>query len=149
MTTGKGKATTSTLWASLFKAASIQSYISKNDEDLGSPTFAEYISAFCRERGMVAERVIKRAGVERGFGHQIFRGVRKPSRDTVIRFAFGFEADVEQAQELLRIAGYCALYPRMKRDATICYCLKNGYGIIEAQQMLMDLALPIIGENRK
>lgn len=149
MTTGKRKATTSTLWASLFKAASIQSYIHKNDEDLDSPTFAEYISSLCRERGMVAERVIKRAGVERGFGHQIFRGVRRPSRDTVIQLAFGFEADVEQAQKLLRIAGYCDLYPRIKRDAVICYCLKNGYGIIEAQQMLMDLALPIIGGDRK
>lgn len=149
MANDKGKATTSTLWASLFKATSVQTYIKNNRGDLGLPGFAEYVSLLCRERDEVPERVIKRAGIERTFGHQIFRGVRKPSRDTVLQLAFGFGADVEQAQALLLHAGQCALYPRIKRDATICYCLKNRYSLIETQQTLADLALPLLGGDKK
>jgi hypothetical protein len=66
----------------------------------------------------------------------------------VLQLAFGFEADVEQTQLLLRHAGHCALYPRIKRDATISYCLKNGYSLIETQQTLSELALPLIGGDK-
>jgi len=149
LASGKEKATTSTLWASLFKATSVQTYIDENDEYLELPAFHAYISQLCRERGEVPERVIKRAGIERAYGHQIFRGSRRPSRDTVLQLAFGFEADVEQAQALLRHAGHCALYPRIKRDATICYCLKKKYSLIETQQTLADLALPAIGGDKR
>lgn len=141
--------TTSTLWASLFKASSVQTYLENNDAELGLPTFAQYISSLCQERGEVPERIIKRAGIERAFGHQIFRGARNPSRDTVLQLAFGFEADIEQAQSLLRHAGHCGLYPRIKRDATVCYCLKNGYSLMETQHMLTDLELPMIGGAAK
>ena len=136
---------TSALWASLFKAPCVRTYIESNDADLGLPTFAEYISLLCRERGEVPEHVIKRAGIERAFGHQLFRGTRRPSRDTVLQLAFGFEGGIEQAQLLLRHAGHCGLYPRLKRDAVICYCLKNGCSLMEAQHILSDLSLPIIG----
>ncbi|NLI52890.1 MAG: hypothetical protein GX417_01040 [Clostridiales bacterium] len=143
-----GKASTSVLWTNLFKSASAKTYLENNGEELGLPTFAEYITGCCRERGEVPERVIKRAGIERAFGHQIFRGIRNPSRDSVLQLAFGFEADVEQTQLLLRHAGHCALYPRIKRDATISYCLKNGYSLIETQQTLSELALPLIGGDK-
>lgn len=143
------KISTSALWTNLFRAPSVKTYFQNNNEDLGLPTFSEYISSLCRERNEVPERIIKRAWIERAFGHQIFRGVRNPSRDTVLQLAFGFEADIEQAQSLLRYAGHCALYPRIKRDATICYCLKHGCSITETQQMLESFGLPMIGSTVK
>lgn len=143
------KASTSVLWMNLFKSTSVQTYLEDNEAELGLPTFAEYISSLCRERGEVPERIIKRAGIERAFGHQIFRGARNPSRDTVLQLAFGFEADIEQAQNLLRHAGQSGLYPRIKRDATVCYCLANGYSLMETQHILTSLALPMIGGAAK
>lgn len=143
------KTATSALWTNLFQAPSVKTYFENNDEELGLPAFFEYIASLCHERSEVPERIIKRAGIERAFGHQIFRGARNPSRDTVLQLAFGFQADVEQAQLLLRHAGRCALYPRIKRDATICYCLKNGYSITETQQMLEYFKLPMIGREMK
>lgn len=140
---------TSALWTNLFQAPSVKTYFKNNNEELGLPKFSEYISSLCHEKNEVPERVIKRSGIERAFGHQIFRGARNPSRDTVLQLAFGFRADIEEAQLLLRHAGHCALYPRIKRDATICYCLKNGYSITETQQMLESFDLPMIGSAFK
>ena len=138
---------TSDLWDQLIKAASLRQFIGENG--IGLPAFCEYISGLCAERGEVPEHVIKRANLERSYGHSIFRGDRRPSRDTVLQLAFGFEADVELAQSLLRHAGHSTLYPKVPRDTVIGYCLNHKTSFIETQQILMDLGLPLIGGRAK
>ncbi len=143
------KASTSTLWEQLFKAPSVRSYLSQNAAGLGLPTFAAYICELCREKSEVPEHIIRRAGLERSFGHQLFRGDRNPSRNTVLQLAFGFQANVEETQALLRHAGRSQLYPRIRRDAAIGYCLENGCSLMETQCVLTELSLPTIGDSAK
>ncbi len=145
MDRNREKTSTSSLWAQLFKAKSVRSYMDGNAGSLDLPTFSSYITGLCRQKGEVPEHIIRRAGLERSFGHQLFRGARNPSRDTVLQLAFGFSATVEETQELLLHAGQSQLYPRVRRDAAIGYCLKNGYGLVETQCMLSELGLPAIG----
>lgn len=140
---------TSTLWEQLFKASSIEQFYSHHENEIGLPAFSEYISSLCNQRGEIPERIIKKANVERAFGHAIFRGDRNPSRNTVLQLAFGFEADVELAQSLLKHAGHSLLYPRVPRDAVISYCLFHHMSFIETQHVLLDLGLPLIGDTKK
>ena len=114
---------TSVLWDQLFKAPSIEQFFGKNKAALDLPPFCAYIRSLCEKRGEVPERVIKRANIERCFGHQIFRGDRRPSRDTVLQLAFGFESEMAQAQSLLKHAGYSALYPRVRREVIVGDCV--------------------------
>jgi len=44
----------------------------------------------CHGRGEIAEHIVKQDGSGRTYGHQLFSGRRKPSRDEVIQLAFGF-----------------------------------------------------------
>lgn len=149
MNENKKQLPTSDMWEQLVKAASVQQFIGQNESEIGLPAFFEYIGALCRERDEVPERVIKRANIERSFGHSIFRGDRNPSRDTVLQLAFGFGADVELAQSLLRHAGHSLLYPRVPRDTVIGYCLIHKTSFIETQHILMELNLPLIGGGVK
>lgn len=66
----------------------------------------------------------------------------------VLLLAFGFKADVKGAQELLRYSRHSPLYPRIKRDAAIGYCLEHRMSATEAQLMLSELELPAIGGRR-
>lgn len=136
---------TSTLFRLLFKTSSMEHFIKKYPGEMQMPSFSEYIKGLCKGQGEVPEHIIKRANIERSFGHQLFRGSRRPSRDTVLQLAFGFNADVEKAQELLKFAGMSALYPRVKRDAAIIYCLHNRFNIMETQRVLHEMELPLIG----
>lgn len=136
---------TSALWQALFKAPSVNQYIAENDGALELPPFADYIQALCNGRGEVPERVIRRGGIEPSFGHRLFRGTHGFSRDTVLQLAFGLELNVEQAQQLLKVARASALHPKVKRDAVIAYCLQRHMPITEAQQTLQALDLPVIG----
>lgn len=139
---------TSTLLGKIFKAANLRSYLDENENSFVTPTLAEYLETLCKERNMVREHVIGRAGIERGFGHQLFRGARKPSRDNVLRLAFGFGLTVEETQALLRAARRTLLYPRIKRDAAILYGLAHHNTIMEIQASLNDLGLTLLGGEK-
>ena len=139
---------TSTLLRRIFKAPNLRSYLDENEKSLIVPTFTEYLEMLCQDRNMVREHVIGRAGIERGFGHQLFRGSRNPSRDNVLRLAFGFGLDVDETQALLRAARRTPLYPRIKRDSAILYGLAHHNTIIEIQSSLSDFGLTVLGGER-
>jgi len=139
------KIRTSTLLRRLFKASNLKGFMEKNADAIQETPFHVYISELCKVMGKVRERIIKQASIERTYGHQLFNGTRKPSRDKVIQLAFGFELDVDGTQKLLAMAEKNPLYPRIMRDAVILYCINNHMDIVEAQSMLHDLGLTLLG----
>jgi hypothetical protein len=143
------KTRTSSLLDKLFKTSNLERFIERNGMDMEIPLFHIYISELCQTMGQVPERVIKLASIERTYGHQLFNGTRKPSRDKVIQLAFGFGLGVDDAQKLLKIAQKSLLYPKIKRDAVILYCLNNQKNIIEAQSVLETLGLSLLGGEER
>lgn len=142
------KITTRELWARLFKSPSVEKYLEMNEESCDMPSFSEYISSLCISKQQKPESVIRRGNIESSFGHRLFSGARNPSRDTVLQVAFGLELDTDETQQLLKIAHAAALHPRVKRDAVIAYCLHNHKSFVDAQQILYDNGLPLIGRNK-
>ena len=140
------KVSTQELWGKLFKANAVEDYLDAAG-DCQLPEFSEYIKALCFEKGENAENVIRRGNIESSYGHRLFKGTRKPSRDTVLKLAFGLEMDSDGAQQLLKVARVTALHPRVKRDAVIAYCLYHHKSFTEVQQLLYDNNLPTIGEK--
>ena len=143
------KLSTEELLALLFKTSSLAQFLDGNASHLSLPSFHEYIASLCAARKEVPEHVIQRAGLEKSFGHQLFSGRRTPSRDTVLQLAFGFSLTIAETQELLKVAGKSPLYPRVKRDSAIIYCLYHAVSLVDAQIILSDLDLPALGEGRR
>ena len=143
------KVKTSNLLRELFKAPNLISFIERNADEFQAPQFYEYLSELCREMDLVPERVIKQASIERTYGHQLFNGTRKPSRDKVIQLAFGFGLNVDRTQELLKAAQKSPLYPRIKRDAAILYCINQNMSVMDVQDILHDLHLTLLGGTEK
>lgn len=141
------KSNTSQLLRELFKAASMNHYLQSHKDDPEPAALCVYLHNLCREQGVLPAQIIRNANLENSYGYQIFKGTRNPSRDTVLRLAFGFRANLPQAQELLRRAGMNALYPRVRRDAVVIYCLFHKMDLLEAQGILQELKLPMIGEK--
>jgi len=138
---------TTAMMKRLFRTTHLKAFLQNHEETFQQTTFSDYIQKLCAEKQLVPEHVIKKSGIDRTYGHQLFNGLRKPSRDKVIQLAFGFPLDVEETQELLKIADKSMLYPKIKRDAVILYCLKNGASFFDAQATLQDLSLPMIGKE--
>lgn len=129
----------------LCKTTNLDRFFKANEESFHMSPFHEYITEKCVEINTAPERIILKAGLDRVYGHQIFQGIRKPSRDNVLQLAFGFGFDIEQTQALLRRAGYSELYPKIMRDAAILFSIQRKMSFIDTQSLLDELQLPIIG----
>ena len=144
-----GKLNTSMLLHKLFDSYDIESYVDNNSEELGLPPFHVIITNICSEMIETHEKIIRRSDIERSYGHQLFSGRRKPSRDKVLQLAFGFGFDVDATQDFLKLAQKSLLYPRIVRDAAIIKCLNEGKNILEAQQILGSLGLTMLGGDKQ
>ena len=75
--------------------------------NLKKPTFSETLLNFIDERGLKDSTVYNKARISR----QLFSKIRihndyKPTKPTVLMFAFALELDVEDTKELLASAGF-------------------------------------------
>ena len=138
--------TTDSLLKRLFRTKNLNSFLQRNEQHLQTADFRTLLQAFCRQRGSVPERVILLAQIDRTYGHQLFNGTRRPSRDKVIQLAIAMKLSLSETQRLLQAAGKSVLYPRLKRDAVLIFCLKNGMDMIETQDILMKVGLTALGE---
>ena len=132
----------------LFMESSLDHLMTMDTDEMLLPTFAEYITQMAKKSGEAPERIINRANLDKSYGHQLFRGIRNPSRDTVLMLAFGFKADFTRAQALLKVARKTPLHPKVKRDMVIIFCLQHGYSIVETQIALSEYGLPLIGGRK-
>ena len=103
------KINTSTLMKRLFKTKHLDAFLAQNEHNMQATGFDQMVRSLCEERGLVPEQVILRAEIDRTYGHQLFSGVRRPSRDKVIQLALGMELGVEETQNRPRAAGKCEL----------------------------------------
>lgn len=103
---------------------------------LNAPTFHAQLSLHMEERGITASRLSETAMLSRSFTYQLCSGERAPGRDIVLRLALVLKLAVSEAQQLLRIAQKGILYPRVRRDAIIIFCLNRKKGIYEADELL-------------
>ncbi|MDK2982066.1 MAG: hypothetical protein PWQ55_2413 [Chloroflexota bacterium] len=140
---------TSDFLRQLVKTSDLESFIERHGDEMDPPEFHVFISELCSASGQVPEHVILRADIERTYGHQLFNGTRNPSRDKVIQLAFGLGLDVDAAQKLLLVAQFSPLYPKLKRDAAILYCLEHELDIMEVQSLLQSLGLTLLGKRPK
>ena len=139
---------TNTLMKRLFKAADLDTYLEGNESNLHSPDFYTLLKQACEKRDMLPAQVIERSQIERTYGHQLFNGTRRPSRDKVLQLALGLGLSVDETQRLLRAAGKSQLYPRLKRDAVILYGIQKKLPILAVQESLTKYGLTLLGGQK-
>ena len=140
---------TDTLMRRIFRAERLEDVLRQNEASMQSEDFCACLEDLCRQKDTVPERVIRRSEIERSYGHQLFNGTRKPSRDKVLQLAFGFGLDVDQTQRLLRAAGKSLLYPRVERDMALLFALGKSMTVLQVQELLEQHGMTALGGNRR
>ena len=137
--------TTDRLISELFKTDNIEAFLRAHEGELVVSSFAEYITQLCKQKKTTVSKVLDKADIGTSFGYALFKGVRKPSRDTVIKLAIAFGLNLDDAQKLLSAAGFGGLYPKIKRDAVIIYALQREYSLFQIQDELSRQQLTELG----
>lgn len=83
--------------------------------------------------------------LDRAYVYQIFSGDKTPSRDKLIAVAFGLKLSDDETQQMLKLSGNRALYAKDQRDAVILFALHHKKTILEANDLLFELGLAVLG----
>ncbi len=102
----------------------------------GSLELSEYLWQLLEQHGMMIPDLIVKTLLSKSFVYQVFSGKRNPGRDILLRIAFALHLTVEETQHLFLVGGKGALYPKVRRDAAIIYCLEQEMSLDEANDFL-------------
>ena len=135
---------TTRLLNELKNAKSFVGFVDKNTDAFSDESISDYLQRLCFERNVELAQVIRRSGIDRTYGYQLFNGRRTPSRDKLIQLGFGFPLMFSELQMMLRMSGTSQLYPIIRRDAAIIYGLNNNYTVTQMQELLEEQELPLL-----
>jgi len=137
---------TSELGFELENTQSIYSFIKENESEFDEKNFYDFLATLVRESGKSKTKIVDGACISEPYLYDILRGEKRPSRDTVIKLAFGLAVDAETASRLMMLAGYSGFYLRRKRDALLQFALQNNMNIMEAEVLLAKHGFTIYSE---
>ena len=128
--------TTDDLSQALMEQPSIDSYLRENRPFFAGQSIGELLGAYYERTDLSKAALARKAGMSEVYLHQVFAGRRNPSRDRLICLCVGLEVSLEEAQQLLKLASYAPLYPRLKRDAIISYGIVHRMALGEINDKL-------------
>ncbi len=136
MSDSNKKKSTSGILKNLLNAKDFEVFTEANADSFIEENFGEYLCRICEAKGISRSDIVKLSGIDRTYAYQMLSGVRNPTRDKVLQFAIGLGFTVDETQALLKNSRMSTLYPRIKRDAAIIFCIEHQMSIIETQSML-------------
>lgn len=137
---------TDQLMDELMKAHNIGEYLKANSKHMISDELSTYLSNILKKKSLVKSAVIKRSELSEVMGYQIFSGTRNPSRDSLISICVAMELSIDETQELLRVAQFALLYPRVKRDCIIINGIAAKKNVAKINEDLYDNAEPTLNQ---
>ncbi len=128
------------------KTKDLENILTKNEgNDLDSlldkideRDFVSYLNSLIRASALSNAKIISLSNIERTYYYQILNGTRTPGKDKVIALALVLKLDLEKTNRLLKLSKNASLYPKIKRDAVIIYCLGNKYDVYKTNLYLLD-----------
>lgn len=121
----------------LLASASPEAYLAQGGTvDRSLP---DYLSYLLKRRGMRRADVVRGSGVASTVVYDVFCGKSRPGRDHAVMLAFGLRCSLRETQRLLRLAGVAELWPKVRRDAVIIWCIQQGMTRAECDDELYRL----------
>lgn len=103
------------------------------------------LTRFMHEKNRKKSEVIRNAQLSEVYGYQIFSGLRTPERKKLLCLILSLGLNVEEAQQLLKAAGYSPLYAKLPFDSIVLYGIKNKLSVLEMNEMLYEYDFETLG----
>lgn len=133
------KESTGDLMKQILESRDIEKYIEKKKDTLCNLCISDYLTILLQQKQFGRAWVIKKAGIDRVYGYEIFRGKKIPGRDILLRLLLVFCIDIDDIQHILKNTGYPILYPKNIRDAIIIYGIQKSLDFDRLNILLYDL----------
>jgi hypothetical protein len=103
------------------------------------PGLAVYLEEMLSAHSCTIPQVVRQTVLSKSYVYQIFNGSRCPDRDSLLKIAFAMELTCEETQRLLTISQRGLLYPKVRRDAAIIFCLQKKCTLMDTSELLESI----------
>lgn len=138
MEPNKAKKSTSDLVTELGDGRDLTNFLKANESEFINPDVGSLILDILDKKGLTKAELARNSGMSSVYLYQLLGGRRSPSRDRMICLCIGLRCTPDEAQELLRQSRFAALYPKVRRDAIICFGLERGMDINKINDLLYE-----------
>lgn len=118
-------------------------------ESLDNLTFSQYLNHILEIKHVTKAQVLSKTTIQRNYGYQIFDGSKVPNKDKVIQLSLRLDLDLRMTNNLLSLSNNGMLYPKVKRDALLIYCIENKKSVYETNECLMEYKLELLINDEK
>lgn len=122
-----------------------QTFYSENKDYMLAQKLTELLAQLLERKGLKKSQVIQKAELSEVYGYQIFSGIRVPERKKLLCLAIGMGLNIEEAQQLLKCAGYAQLYVKLPFDSIVLYGLCKGLSVVQINEVLFSYGLETLG----
>ncbi len=136
---------TSKIVEELGLCADFNTFYNENKQYMINDTLSVFLERLLNEKGLRKSAVIRRSELSEIYAYQIFSGVRIPERKKLLCLAIAMELNIDEAQRLLKCAGYSPLYVKLPFDSIILYGLCHKKSVMDINEMLYQHELDTLG----
>ena len=122
-----------------------KTFYNENRDFMISDSLSTLLNELLIKKGLKKVDVIKRSEMSEVYTYQIFSGIRVPERKKLLALAIGMSLNLDEAQQLLKTAGYSQLYVKIPFDCIIIYGLCKNKTVIEINELLYQYGLETLG----
>ena len=122
-----------------------QTFYNENKEYMISADLVQLLAELLHSKGLRKSQVIKSSELSEVYSYQIFSGLRMPERKKLLCLAVGMGLNIDEAQQLLKCAGYPQLYVKKPFDSVVLYGLCNSLSVVEINELLYKYDLETLG----
>ena len=122
-----------------------QTFYDENKDYMLTQKLTELLAQLLEVKGAKKSQVIQKAELSEVYGYQIFSGIRVPERKKLLCLAIGMGLNIEEAQQLLKCAGYAQLYVKLPFDSIVLYGLCKGLSVVQINELLFSYGLETLG----
>lgn len=124
-----------------------QSFYQENKDYIVDKSLSQLLEQLLQQTGISKAKAIKNAEMSEVYGYHIFAGSRIPERGKVLALAIGMGLNLEQIQQLLKAAGYSALYVKRPFDSVVLYGIFKKMTVAQINELLYDYGMETLGQS--
>ena len=122
-----------------------KTFYRENKDYMVTDSLSSLLGRLLEQKGLKKAQVIKNAELSEVYGYQIFSGIRVPERKKLLCLAVGMGLNIDEAQQLLKFAGYPQLYVKLPFDSVVLYGLCKAMSVVQINELLYSYDLEMLG----
>ena len=126
----------------------IQTFQKKNQNEFKIPLY-QYLNKLLEAKNLTKSDLVEKINSNDKHIYHILSGSKKPSRKKLLTISRALELNLEETNYLLRYGGFAILYVRDIWDSVIILAIENNLTILETNNILHQLGLPLLNANPK